>query len=140
MTGTTTTSATIVEAAAPPPPTTDSVSVMEQQQQTFPFKLYEMIEHAHESGFTSALSWLPSGNAFSIHNKGVMMNDLAPMFFKQTKFRSFVSKSVCFCMSDCYQHQHRILLLLLLGLKSFINNVSSPTSISLAFHLHLCPY
>lgn len=24
---------------------------------TLPLKLYEMIEHAHESGFTSALSW-----------------------------------------------------------------------------------
>ncbi len=68
----------------------------EQLQLTFPFKLYEMIEHAHDSGFKSALSWLSDGNGFLIHDKDVMMNDLAPMFFKQTKFRSFVSACRCF--------------------------------------------
>jgi len=63
----------------------------QQQQQTFPFKLYEMIEYAHDSEFSTSISWLPDGSAFFIHGKDVMMNDLAPMFFNQTKFRSFVS-------------------------------------------------
>ena len=62
-----------------------------QQQQTFPFKLYEMLEYACDSEFISSLSWSADGSAFIIHDKDVMMNDLAPMFFKQTKFRSFVS-------------------------------------------------
>ncbi len=63
----------------------------QQLQLTFPFKLYEMIEYAHDFGFTSALSWLSDGTGFFILDEDVMMNDLAPMFFKQTKFRSFVS-------------------------------------------------
>ncbi|KAL7490498.1 hypothetical protein ACHAWT_000077, partial [Skeletonema menzelii] len=48
-----------------------------------------MIEYANTSGFSRTLSWSPDGNAFVIHDKDVMMNDLAPLFFKQTKFRSF---------------------------------------------------
>ncbi|KAL7498422.1 hypothetical protein ACHAWT_007359 [Skeletonema menzelii] len=60
-----------------------------QHQQTFPFKLYEMVEYACDSEFADSLFWLPDGSAFVIQDKDVMMNELAPMFFKQTKFRSF---------------------------------------------------
>ena len=63
----------------------------QQQQQTFPFKLYEMLEYARASGVSSSISWLADGTGFVIHNKDAMMNDLTPMFFNQTKFRSFVS-------------------------------------------------
>ena len=67
----------------------------QQQQpfwhQTFPFKLYEMLAYSSDSEFSSSLSWSADGSTFIIHDKHVLMNDLAPMFFKQTKFRSFVS-------------------------------------------------
>lgn len=65
--------------------------MMNEQQQHYPFKLYEMIEYACDSKFSSALSWSADGSYFIIHDKEVMMNDLAPKFFKQTQFRSFVS-------------------------------------------------
>ncbi len=70
-----------------------------QHQQTFPFKLYEMIEYACDSEFADSLFWSADGSVFIIHNKDVMMNDLAPMFFRQTKYRSFVSVAECldFC-------------------------------------------
>ena len=71
--------------------TTTPAVMKEQQQQTFPFKLYEMLEYACDSEFSTSLSWLADGSAFIIRDKHVMMNDLAPMFFKQTQFRSFVS-------------------------------------------------
>ncbi len=64
-------------------------------QQTFPFKLYEMLEYACDSEFADSLFWSADGSVFIIHDKDVMMNDLAPMFFKQTKFRSFVSVAEC---------------------------------------------
>ena len=63
----------------------------QQQQQYYPFKLYKMIEYACDSKFSSALSWSADGSYFIIHDKDVMMNDIAPKFFKQTQFRSFVS-------------------------------------------------
>ena len=73
--------------SAPP-----NLTMKEQQQhQTFPYKLYEMLEYACDSEFSSSLSWSADGSCFIIHDKEVMMDDLAPMFFKQTKFRSFVS-------------------------------------------------
>eukprot|EP00984_Skeletonema_dohrnii_P007976 scaffold2940_cov77-Skeletonema_dohrnii-CCMP3373.AAC.2 len=62
---------------------------LQQQQQAFPFKLYEMLEYARASGVSSSISWLADGTGFVIHNKDAMMNDLTPMFFNQTKFRSF---------------------------------------------------
>lgn len=65
------------------------------QQQTFPFKLFEMIKYANDSGYSSLLSWSPDGKTFYIHDKDAMMNDLAPRFFNQTKFRSFVSVLIC---------------------------------------------
>ena len=63
----------------------------QQQQQAFPFKLYEMLEYARASGVSSSISWLADGTGFVIHNKNAMMNDLTPVFFNHTQFRSFVS-------------------------------------------------
>eukprot|EP00986_Skeletonema_menzelii_P007934 scaffold3187_cov130-Skeletonema_menzelii.AAC.4 len=81
----------------------------QQQQKTFPFKLFEMIEYANTSGFSRTLSWSPDGNAFVIHDKDVMMNDLAPLFFKQTKFRSFTRQLNIWCFertgSKGWQHK-----------------------------------
>jgi hypothetical protein len=76
-----------------------------QQQQTFPFKLYNMLEYACDSEFSSSVSWTADGSAFIVHDKDVMMDNLAPMFFNQTKFRSFVSdlqfdRSKLFISSD----------------------------------------
>ena len=66
------------------------------QPSTFPFKLHEMLEYASScdsAQMKSACFWSPSGVEFVISDKDVVMEDLAPMFFKQTKFRSFVSSS-----------------------------------------------
>jgi len=75
--------------------TIDTPGMQEQQQfhqqQTFPFKLYNMLEYACDSEFSSCISWSVDGKAFIIRDKDVMMAHLAPMFFNWTKFRSFVS-------------------------------------------------
>ena len=64
------------------------------QPTTFPYKLREMLEHASScdsAELQSACFWSPDGTAFVISNTDVVMEELVPMFFKQTKFRSFVS-------------------------------------------------
>ncbi|KAK1739056.1 heat shock factor family protein, partial [Skeletonema marinoi] len=48
-----------------------------------------MLEYACDSEFSSCISWTADGSAFIIHDKDVMMDNIAPMFFNQTKFRSF---------------------------------------------------
>eukprot|EP00985_Skeletonema_marinoi_P017515 scaffold9615_cov111-Skeletonema_marinoi.AAC.3 len=63
----------------------------QQQQQTFPFKLDEMLKYARASRVSSSISWLADGTGFVTHDKHAMMNDLTPVFFNHTQFRSFVS-------------------------------------------------
>ena len=62
-----------------------------KEQITFPYKLYEMLEYACDSDCNSACTWSADGSAFVIINRNVMMKELVPKFFRQTKFRSFVS-------------------------------------------------
>lgn len=57
----------------------------------FPYKLYDMLEYAADSEFFYAVSWSEDGKSFAIHDKDELMMHVVPMFFKQTKFRSFVS-------------------------------------------------
>lgn len=66
---------------------------------TFPYKLHEMLEYACDSASNSACSWTADGTAFVIVDKDVMMEELVPKFFRQTKFRSFVS--LCEYMIEC---------------------------------------
>jgi len=61
-----------------------------QSSTHFPYKLYDMIEYAAEK-YSSAVSWSEDGTQFSIHDKDMLMKHVVPMFFKQSKFRSFVS-------------------------------------------------
>lgn len=68
------------------------------QPTTFPYKLREMLEHASScdsAELQSACFWSPDGAAFVISDTDVVMEELVPMFFKQTKFRSFVSLLLC---------------------------------------------
>jgi hypothetical protein len=81
--------------------TSKSAMKEQQQHQTFPFKLYEMLQYANDSEFSSSLAWAADGSAFIIHDKDVMMDDLAPKFFKQTKFRSFVSVPAVYYFLFC---------------------------------------
>ena len=60
-------------------------------KQTFPFKLYNTIEWASNSEFSSALTWSPSGHAFVVHDRDSMVENVIPNFFEHKKWRSFVS-------------------------------------------------
>lgn len=60
----------------------------------FPYKLYEMLEYAAVSEHSSTVSWSANGQAFAILQKDDFVEKLVPMFFKQTKLRSFVGPSV----------------------------------------------
>jgi hypothetical protein len=57
----------------------------------FPFKLYDMLEYASSSEYASAVAWVEDGCAFVILDKDEFMEKVVPLFFNQTKFRSFVS-------------------------------------------------
>jgi hypothetical protein len=101
------------------------------QPTTFPYKLREMLEHASScdsAELQSACFWSPDGTAFVISNTDVVMDELVPMFFKQTKFRSFVSVHFFLCTVNsfythiCIMHKHNLqiypILLFLLALSN----------------------
>ena len=72
----------------------DNVSprpVMKEHHHLFPFKLYDMLEYAADSEHSSVVSWVKEGRRFAIHNKDEFLKHIVPRFFKQTKYRSFVS-------------------------------------------------
>jgi len=56
----------------------------------FPIKLYAMLELAELLfKFSRAVRWLPHGRAFRILNKTKFLKEVVPVFFNQTKIRSF---------------------------------------------------
>lgn len=67
----------------------DGTSRTLKEQHHFPFKLYNMLEYAADSQYSSAVSWSEDGRAFAIHSRETFLENIVPMFFKQTKFRSF---------------------------------------------------
>lgn len=58
----------------------------------FPWKLFNMLETASELGLHHTLSWTPDGKSFAIWDREKFMSQVVPLFFKQSKFRSFVSQ------------------------------------------------
>lgn len=64
-----------------------------EPKKQFPAKLYEMLELAHVHGGLGggpcAVTWLFNGRAFKIVDEERFMAEIVPIFFKQTKIRSF---------------------------------------------------
>ena len=87
-----------------------SSHVSEIQEQSFPFKLYAMLEYAANSEY-SFVTWANEGHAFAIHDKDDFMQYVVPQYFKQTKFRSFVSVytfSVSSLLSVAFRVAHQL--------------------------------
>jgi len=53
--------------------------------------LREILEYAECNGLTSVISWLPSGFAFKIHDEKRFMEEVAPLFMRASKMRSFTA-------------------------------------------------
>lgn len=55
----------------------------------FPWKLHEMLRSTASEGRDNIVSWLPHGTAFKVHNVPDFVSTILPLFFKQTKYKSF---------------------------------------------------
>ena len=68
---------------------------MKHTKLTFPFILYEVIEWASNSEFSSTLTWSPSGNEFVIYDRDLALEHIIPKFFidrnEFNNWKSFVS-------------------------------------------------
>jgi hypothetical protein len=54
----------------------------------FPGKLHDLLTHAERNGLDYIISWVHDGKAFMVHNQYQLL-EILPIFFGQTKFRSF---------------------------------------------------
>ena len=65
-------------------------STARRTKSEFPIKVYAMLELADcMFEFAQAVTWLPHGRAFAILDKVKFMKVVVPLFFNQTKIRSF---------------------------------------------------
>ncbi|KAL3903340.1 MAG: hypothetical protein SGILL_010482 [Bacillariaceae sp.] len=55
----------------------------------FTWKLYEMLENVTENGQDHIVSWVDGGRAFRVHNLDDFTNKVIPIYFKQSKYKSF---------------------------------------------------
>ncbi len=58
-------------------------------RQPFPCKVYEMLEDAEEKGFDDIVSWNHNGDGFTVHNKDRFTKEIVPIYFNQTRYKSF---------------------------------------------------
>jgi hypothetical protein len=55
----------------------------------FVWKLYEMLEGVDRSGEEHIVSWVESGRAFKVHKLEEFVQNIVPIYFKQSKYKSF---------------------------------------------------
>lgn len=55
----------------------------------FPWKLHDMLRTCITEDKESIVAWLSHGNSFKVHNVPVFVSEILPLFFKQTKYKSF---------------------------------------------------
>lgn len=59
------------------------------QSVLFPWKLHEMLQNSNKDNKEGVVSWLPDGKAFKVHNVPDFVKAILPLYFKQTKYKSF---------------------------------------------------
>ena len=58
-------------------------------QETFPIKLFKILERSDIAQYSSIISWLPHGRAFMIHNEDLFKEYIMKKYFHQSKLESF---------------------------------------------------
>ena len=55
----------------------------------FPLVVHLMLEQAEEKGFSSYVSWNSDGTCFKVHDTKGFIANVAPLYFRQTRYKSF---------------------------------------------------
>ena len=90
------------------------VSGSNEMKTTFPVKLYRALLDAKARGLTDVCSFMPSGATFRIHDPNRFMEEIAPQYFRQTKYMSFLRQLQLYEFTrvveahtvDCYAHKY----------------------------------
>jgi len=65
-----------------------------QSKIPFNWKLHRLLEEAEQQSFDHIVSWLPDGTSFIIRDADAFCTNIMPLYFNQTKFKSF-TRQVC---------------------------------------------
>jgi len=60
----------------------------------FPLKLFQLLQEAEDYSIDHIVSWLPSNEAFKIHDPDSFVKSVMSMYFKQSKIKSFTRQLV----------------------------------------------
>lgn len=61
----------------------------QDDESTFPFLVYDLLEDAEKLGFTHTVSWSQDGTSFMVHDRKIFTDQILPIYFKQSQFKSF---------------------------------------------------
>ena len=64
-------------------------SMVGRSQESFPVKLYKVIDQIERDGLSSIISWSQHGRAFRIHNNTLFVKEVMSRYFYQSKMSSF---------------------------------------------------
>jgi hypothetical protein len=75
-----------------------------------------MMTYAEDVGLESIVSWVDKGRALQVNNSKCLVEEILPLFFKQTKYRSFqrqlnmwsFERILCGCNRGAFQHPYFI--------------------------------
>lgn len=70
--------------------TTMNNSSNNSKKQTFPRKLFALLENAETLGYSNIISWQPCGESFRVWDPERLEQEILPAYFKQSKFKSFL--------------------------------------------------
>lgn len=59
-------------------------------KESFPIKLYLILERSEIDGYSSIISWASHGRSFRIHSQNLFLKKIMPRFFFQTQMSSFI--------------------------------------------------
>ena len=72
----------------------------------FPCKLHDMIDYAERNNLDDVISWTPNGLSFVVHHPNRLVNELLPLFFGLTKYRSFRRQLNIWSFDTIHQDGH----------------------------------
>lgn len=66
-----------------------SASTTNQIPPQFPLQLHVMLSNAHAGGYGDVCSWQPHGRSFLVKDRQRFVDEVLPIYFRQSKFSSF---------------------------------------------------
>jgi HSF-type DNA-binding len=82
----------------------------------FPERLHTMMTYVEDEGLECIVSWVDNGRALQVNNSKRLVEEVLPLFFNQTKYRSFqrqlnmwsFERILCGCNRGAFQHPYFI--------------------------------